>query len=203
LVRGNGRTDFQNGDAGTLYDSLTTKLFSLPDETRVYPGHDYRGHTMTTIGEEKRHNPRIAGKGREEFVQIMANLGLPPPKHIQEAVPANREVGLGKGPEQSSGAFREIEATELHALLGQVRVIDVREPHELAGELGQIDGAVNVPMGQFPKAAERFSKHEPLLFVCRSGRRSREVCEGLAQAGFTQVTNLRGGMLDYVERGRG
>lgn len=202
LVRGNGRTDFQNGDAGTLYDSITTQLFALPDATRVYPGHDYHGHTQTTIGEEKRHNPRLAGKSRAEFVGIMGSLGLPPPKHIHEAVPANREVGLGKGPEQAAAGFREIEATDVPGLLGKVRVIDVREPHELAGALGQIAGAINVPMRHFPQAADRFSREEPLLLVCRSGRRSREVCEALARAGFTQINNLRGGMLDYVERGR-
>lgn len=94
FVRGNGRTDFQNGDARTLYRSLTEVLFALPDSTRVFPGHDYRGHTMTTIGEEKRHNPRIAGKTEEQFVEIMDNLALPRPKKIDVAVPANRRCGL-------------------------------------------------------------------------------------------------------------
>lgn len=98
LVRGNGRTDFQNGDAGTLYDSLTRVLFALPDETLVYPGHDYRGHSATTIGEEKRFNPRLAGKSREEFIQIMGALKLPAPGKIQEAVPANQACGEVRRP---------------------------------------------------------------------------------------------------------
>ncbi|XXF75181.1 MBL fold metallo-hydrolase [Myxococcaceae bacterium GXIMD 01537] len=93
LVRGNGRTDFQNGDAGQLHDSITRVLFSLPDETLVYPAHDYKGRTVTTIGEEKRHNPRLAGKSREEFIHIMENLHLPKPKKIDLAVPANRACG--------------------------------------------------------------------------------------------------------------
>ncbi len=97
FVRGCGRTDFQNGDPSTLYDSITRVLFALPDDTRVFPGHDYRGHTMSTIGEEKRWNPRLAGKSREAFIQIMDNLGLAPPKHIHEAVPANRACGRAAG----------------------------------------------------------------------------------------------------------
>ncbi|MBZ4333582.1 MBL fold metallo-hydrolase [Corallococcus sp. AS-1-12] len=93
LVRGNGRTDFQNGNASQLYDSLTRVLFSLPDDTLVYPAHDYHGHMATSIGEEKRHNPRVAGKSREEFIHIMENLHLPKPKKIDIAVPANRACG--------------------------------------------------------------------------------------------------------------
>lgn len=201
LVRGNGRTDFQNGDAGTLYDSLTQKLFGLPDHTRVWPGHDYRGHTASTIGEEKRYNPRIAGKSRPEFIEIMGKLGLPPPKYIQQAVPANQELGLGAGPDQTSGRFAECDATEVAAMLGAVRVIDVREPHELSGDLGVIPGAESVPMGRFPEAASGWARQQALLVVCRSGRRSREVCEKLADLGFSKVINLRGGMLDYRERG--
>jgi glyoxylase-like metal-dependent hydrolase (beta-lactamase superfamily II) len=95
FIRGTGRTDFQNGDPAELYDSITGVLFALPDETRVYPGHDYRGLTMSTIGEEKRHNPRVAGKSRDEFVAIMQALNLPAPRHIHEAVPANRGCGRG------------------------------------------------------------------------------------------------------------
>lgn len=94
LVRGTGRTDFQNGSAEALYDSLTRVLFALPDETLVYPAHDYRGHTVSTIGEEKRFNPRIGGgKTQPEFLAKMAALALPPPKKIQQAVPANRACG--------------------------------------------------------------------------------------------------------------
>lgn len=93
LVRGCGRADFQNGNAGQLYDSITRVLFALPDETVVYPGHDYNGQTMTTIGEERRFNSRIAGRTRDEFIALMAALGLPPPKRLAESVPANRACG--------------------------------------------------------------------------------------------------------------
>jgi glyoxylase-like metal-dependent hydrolase (beta-lactamase superfamily II) len=93
LVRGCGRTDFQNGDPGALYDSITKVLFALPDDTIVWPGHDYRGHTQTTLGEERRFNPRIANRSREEFIAIMRGLNLPPPAKMAEAVPANRACG--------------------------------------------------------------------------------------------------------------
>src|SRR6185436_18761946 len=93
LIRGTGRTDFQNGDAGALYDAITQKLFHLPDATRVYPGHDYRGHSESRIGEEKLYNPRLAGKSRAEFIELMAQLQLPRPARIDEAVPANRACG--------------------------------------------------------------------------------------------------------------
>jgi len=93
LIRGCGRTDFQNGNAAQLYDSITRVLFALPGDTIVYPGHDYRGLTASTIGEEKRFNPRIAGKRCDEFVTLMGGLALPPPKKLAEAVPANRACG--------------------------------------------------------------------------------------------------------------
>jgi sulfur dioxygenase len=93
LVRGCGRADFQNGDAGQLFDSITRTLFTLPEATVVYPGHDYHGHTASTIGEERRWNPRIAHKSRDEFVALMASLDLPPPRKLGEAVPANLECG--------------------------------------------------------------------------------------------------------------
>jgi len=97
LIRGTGRTDFQNGDANALYASITGKLFTLPAPTLVWPGHDYRGHTVSTIGEELRHNPRLAGKSRLEFGVIMSRLELAPPKRIQIAVPANLSCGREAG----------------------------------------------------------------------------------------------------------
>ncbi|WP_348550329.1 MBL fold metallo-hydrolase [Acidithiobacillus sp.] len=93
LIGGCGRTDFQGGDAGTLYDSITEKLFVLPEETLVYPGHDYQGRRVSCIAEEKQLNPRLAGKSRQEFIEIMHNLDLPKPKLIDVAVPANRLCG--------------------------------------------------------------------------------------------------------------
>lgn len=93
LIRGTGRSDFQNGDASALFDSITRVLFALPDETIVLPGHDYRGLTQSTIGEEKRLNPRVAGKSRDEMIAIMTRLDLPPPKKLATAVHANRACG--------------------------------------------------------------------------------------------------------------
>ena len=100
LVRGSGRTDFQNGDPGQLYDSITRAIFSLPEATLVYPAHDYRGRTVTTVGEEQRWNPRLAGRSREEFIQIMNALHLPEPERLHEAVPANRACGRDPMPVQ-------------------------------------------------------------------------------------------------------
>jgi sulfur dioxygenase len=93
FIRGCGRTDFQSGDAGTLYDSVTQQLFTLPDSVLVYPAHDYRGHTVSTIGEERRWNPRFAGRNRAEFIEFMASLDLPDPKKMMEAIPANERCG--------------------------------------------------------------------------------------------------------------
>lgn len=93
LIRGCGRTDFQSGDAGALYDHVVQRLFTLPEATLVYPGHDYKGQTVSTIGEEKRFNPRFVGKDRTAFIQLMGTLNLPDPKKIAEAVPANQQCG--------------------------------------------------------------------------------------------------------------
>lgn len=93
LIRGTGRTDFQNGDPEKSWDSIVNKLFRLPDETLVYPAHDYKGWTVSTIGEEKRFNPRIAGKTREQYVEIMRNLHLPDPRLMDVAIPANLACG--------------------------------------------------------------------------------------------------------------
>jgi sulfur dioxygenase len=97
LIRGTGRTDFQEGSSTRLYQSITKTLFALPESTLVYPAHDYRGQTHSTIGLEKRFNPRVGGgKSEAEFVRILSELKLPPPQKIAEAVPANRECGLAQ-----------------------------------------------------------------------------------------------------------
>jgi sulfur dioxygenase len=97
LINGCGRTDFQSGSAGALFDSVTTKLFALPDDTRVWPGHDYKGQSVSTIGWEKRHNARLANRVRAEFIDLMARLDLPRPKLMDVAVPANQNLGLPHG----------------------------------------------------------------------------------------------------------
>jgi sulfur dioxygenase len=97
FIGGCGRSDFQGGDPGELYDSINGTLFALPEQTRVYPGHDYKGNRVSTIGQEKGHNPRLAGKSRAEFIALMNNLNLPRPTMIDVAVPANRNLGLPHG----------------------------------------------------------------------------------------------------------
>lgn len=95
FIRGTGRTDFQQGDARKMYHSITTRIFSYPDSTKIYPGHDYKGITFSTVGEEKKFNPRIGGgKTEDEFVKIMSELKLANPKKIDVAVPANLKCGL-------------------------------------------------------------------------------------------------------------
>ena len=98
MIDGCGRTDFQNGDAATLYRSVHEKVFSLPEDTLVYPGHDYQQRRVSTVGQEKARNPRLGGgKSIEEFVAIMSSLNLPRPKNMDLAVPANRECGEVQG----------------------------------------------------------------------------------------------------------
>src|SRR4030095_11398687 len=96
LIRGTGRTDFQNGDARTQYNSIFNRLLKLPDTTLVYPAHDYKGDTVSTIGEEKAFNPRLQVKSIDEYVELMNNLKLPNPKMMDVAVPANMKVGLAQ-----------------------------------------------------------------------------------------------------------
>ncbi len=93
FIRGCGRTDFQSGNAGVLFDSVTQRLFTLPDDTLVYPGHDYRGQTVSTIREEKQWNSRFKGRDRANFIEFMKNLNLPNPQKMMEAVPANEQCG--------------------------------------------------------------------------------------------------------------
>lgn len=94
LIKGCGRTDFQGGDAGSLFDSITKKIFTMVDETLIYPGHDYHGNRVSNVGQEKLTNPRLANKSREAFIETMAALNLPKPKLIDIAVPANRKCGV-------------------------------------------------------------------------------------------------------------
>jgi len=206
LVRGTGRSDFQNGDAGALYDSITQKLFRLPDETLVYPGHDYRGHEVSSIGEEKRHNPRLAGKSRAEFIELMGKLGLPRPARIDEAVPANRACGSASGlvndawaAASECNAFRNISPGAAYPLRGQVRFVDVREPEEYRA--AHIAGAELFPRRTLGDATAGWSRSAPLVLVCRSGNRSADAAAELARSGFERVFNLQGGMLGWQAQG--
>ena len=101
LIDGCGRTDFQEGNAGRLYDSIHQKLFTLPDDTMVYPGHDYHGRTSSTIGQERQNNSRLGkNRSRESFIELMENLNLPYPAKIKEALPANQVCGMSQGKTQ-------------------------------------------------------------------------------------------------------
>ena len=195
LIRGCGRADFQNGDARALYRSITGTLFTLPESTIVWPGHDYNGRTSSTIGEEKRHNPRLAGKTEDEFVAIMAALGLPPPKKLAQAVEANRACGT------VPASYRDIDTATLAELRDAVALVDVREPHEFTGELGHVPGSRLVPLATVLDAARDWPRDHDLVLICRSGNRSGRAAQALAAAGFTRVMNLAGGMLAWNAAG--
>lgn len=209
LVRGAGRTDFQQGDAHALYRSIREQLFSLPDACALYPAHDYEGRTSSTIGEEKAWNPRIGSDAREEdFVGYMQNLALPHPKQLAIAVPANLRAGK---PEDSSEAansdwgpvvttyagLAEIAADWVAAHLSEVELVDVRSPAEFDGELGHISGARLIPLEQLRARASEVSDTKPVVLVCQTGKRSALATVILRQAGLKRVANLAGGMVRW------
>ena len=210
LIGGTGRADFPGGDAGQQYDAIISALFTLPDETLVFPAHDYRGNLHSTIGQEKATNPRVAGHSREEYIDIMKNLGLALPDKIQEALQANQSAiddESVKFPDltQLSG-IRQITAADLDARLkaGNAPVIiDVREPEEYGDELGHLHGSRLIPLRVLPgKAAELENlKGVEIVLVCRAGVRSTTAGAILTALGFEQVTNLKGGMLEWREAG--
>src|SRR5262244_188361 len=144
LIRGTGRTDFQNGDPRAQYDSIFNKLLKLPDETLIYPAHDYKGDTVSTIGEEKRFNPRLNVKSVGEYVDLMNNLKLPDPKMMDIAVPANMQVGLHQDEIARKGwAVKAADALTLRSR-PDVAVVDLREKSEREKH-GSIPGALHAP----------------------------------------------------------
>ena len=196
FVRGCGRTDFQQGDAATLYRSVHEQIYSLPDETLIYPGHDYRGHRASTVAEERAHNPRLKTDIDEAaFVEIMHGLDLPHPKRIHEALPANMACGLREPPARPSDGrgFKEIDVDALD-LSTISRVVDVRNPEEFEDELGHLPGAVLAPLPGLREQAFGWRREGPILVVCRSGGRSARGCALLTEMGFSDVINLSGGM---------
>lgn len=202
LIRGCGRTDFQGGSAKTLYASVHEQLFTLDDEVLVYPGHDYKGRTASSIGEERAHNPRLGGgRSEEDFVALMDALNLSHPRLIDVAVPANRRLGKIGDPwkpllRADSGALQvSCDWVKQHG--DAVRLIDVREVHEFDGELGHVPNAELVPLGTLGEVAASWSREEPLVMVCRSGARSDRATLKLESMGFRKVANLTGGMLGW------
>lgn len=217
LVRGSGRTDFQQGDSRTLYRSVRDKIFSLPDACLLYPAHDYKGRTVTSVAEEKKLNPRLGGdKTEPEFVDIMANLKLAYPKKIDIAVPANLQCGLPQPAdadaapepaptwapvETSAGGIPEVTPEWVAANPGAARLVDVREPHELSGELGHVAGSTLVPLAAVESTAKGWAREGAVVAICRSGGRSGKAALQLRALGFREVASMRGGMIAWNERG--
>ncbi len=216
LIRGCGRTDFQQGSARTLYRSVHSQIFTLPPACLLYPGHDYRGLTVTSVDEERRFNPRLgSGIGEADFTGYMNNLGLPHPKRIDVAVPANLQCGLladalaqTAEPTWASLTFTfagiwEIYPHTLEEISGKVQIVDVREDSEYRGPLGHIHGAVLIPLGELAARANALARERPVVAVCRSGARSAQACVILQRLGYSDVANLAGGMLRWRAEGFG
>jgi rhodanese-related sulfurtransferase len=192
-----------------MYRSIKEQIFSLPDTCLLYPGHDYRGLTVTTVEEEKRFNPRLGGHLSEsDFAGFMANLGLAHPKQIDVAVPANLKCGRPadltppKDPDWapltlSFAGIWEIQPQGLEEHLREVQVVDVREISEFEGPLGHIRGARLIPLGELTQRAGELSRDRPIVTVCRAGGRSAQATVLLQKAGFANVANLAGGMLRW------
>ena len=206
FVRGCGRTDFQGGDARTLYRSIHDKVFTLADATTIYPGHDYKGRTCTTVAEERQFNPRLGGgKTIDEFVAIMEGLNLAQPTKIDVAVPANQNCGLLVNEQvrawspviRSGEGVPELPAAWVAAHLDQYRLIDVREPEEATGAVGRVEGADLVPLGTLEGAAAQWDRSAPLVVYCHSGKRSADAAQRLEAMGFMRVASMTGGMLAW------
>ena len=213
LIRGAGRTDFQQGSAKVLYRSVVGELFTLPDDCVVYPAHDYRGLTSSSIYEEKRFNPRLGGDRNEaDFEGFMKNLGLAHPKRIDEALPANQLCGRIQAAESSMNeswaplqrtyaGIDEINPEWVAAHCDETLILDVREPDEYVGSLGHIEGAVLIPLAQLPAQVASIETEKPIVTVCRSGGRSAQAFVLLKRAGLDRVANLTGGMIHWHEFG--
>ncbi len=215
LIRGCGRTDFQQGSPGQLYRSVQEQILSLPATCLLYPAHDYRGLTVTSVAEERRFNPRLGGDVNEaDFTGYMDNLGLPHPKLMDIAVPANLRCGepaagtvLTQGPSWAPltcnfGGIWEIQPAALDECMAGdrahvIQVIDVREPDEFGSGLGHIPGARLLPLAELAGRSAEIDKDRPVVTVCRSGARSAQATVLLQKSGFSQVANLAGGMLRW------
>jgi len=201
LIRGTGRTDFQNGDPRQQYESIFGRLLKLPDETLIYPAHDYKGETVSTIGEEKAFNPRLQVKSMDEYVEIMNNLKLSNPKMMDVAVPANMKVGLHQ--DDIAGRGWSVTAEAALALVGRpdIALIDLRENAERERH-GVIPGAIHLP---YPRLQENIAAggmlHElarstgkRLLFYCAFGERSAMAVQAAQDAGIATARHIHGGI---------
>ncbi|TXR38425.1 MBL fold metallo-hydrolase [Ectopseudomonas mendocina] len=210
LIRGCGRSDFQQGNPHTLYHSITEQLFSLPDSCQVYPAHDYNGRTQSSIGEERAFNARVGGQANEsDFVGYMDALRLPHPKRIDEAVPAN--LRSGKPPEDqlplqqdwcddlriTYAGVPEVGLEWLMAHRNGVTLLDVREPAEWEQEPlpAYLGDTLQIPVGSLHERIADIPDVLPVVALCRSGRRSALATNILREKGRPQVASLRGGWL--------
>jgi glyoxylase-like metal-dependent hydrolase (beta-lactamase superfamily II)/rhodanese-related sulfurtransferase len=201
LIRGTGRTDFQNGDPRAQYDSIFNKLLKLPEDTLVFPAHDYKGDTVSTIGEEKAFNPRLQVKSIDEYVDLMNNLKLPNPKMMDVAVPANLRVGLVQ--QEIARRGWAVTAADALALAGRpdVALVDLRERSERRKH-GVIPGSLHAP---YPALQENVRAggllHElasdtsrQILFYCAFGERSAMAVQAAQDAGLSAARHIEGGI---------
>jgi sulfur dioxygenase len=201
LIRGTGRTDFQNGSAQAQYDSIFNKLLKLPNETLLYPAHDYKGDTVSTIGEEKLFNPRLQVKSVHEYVDLMNNLKLPNPKMMDVAVPANMRVGLRQ--EEIARKGWALSAADALAMGGRadVALVDLREKSERERH-GAIPGSLHVPYpdlqaqvgpgGMLHELATATGKQ--ILFYCAFGERSAMAVQAAQDCGLKNARHIEGGI---------
>jgi rhodanese-related sulfurtransferase len=201
LIRGTGRTDFQNGDPRQQYESIFGRLLKLPNETLVYPAHDYKGDSVSTIGEEKAHNPRLRVKSIDQYVELMNNLKLANPKLMDVAVPANMKVGLHQ--DEIARRGWAVTAGQAIAFVGQpdIVLIDLRERSE-RDRHGTIPGALHVPYtalqeniakgGMLHELAKSTGKR--LLFYCAFGERSAMAVQAAQDAALSSACHIQGGI---------
>jgi sulfur dioxygenase len=213
LIRGAGRCDFQQGNAHTMYHSIKEQIFTLPDDCLLYPAHDYSGRTVSSVSEEKRFNPRIGGQADEkDFAGYMENLGLPHPKKMDIAVPANCRCGKPEddqmpkisdwGPvHQTYAGLKEIGCLWVAEHLDQIHVLDVRSEDEFDHDLGHIPNAQLIPLNELQDRLQEIPTDRPLITVCHSGSRSSQATVLLQKHGIQRVANIRGGMLAWREAG--
>ena len=214
LIRGSGRTDFQQGDPRAMYRSVRSQILTLPPGCLLYPAHDYRGLTVTSVAEERRFNPRLGGEiGEGDFVGYMNNLGLPHPKLIDIAVPANlccghpaQDTSLPAEPGWALLTFTfagiwEIQPEALEECAAEIQIVDVRERSE-RDQLRAVDSSQRaVVFVRLAQRAGELARDRPVVAVCRSGARSAQASVLLQRAGFNAVANLAGGMLRWRAEG--
>lgn len=212
LVRGCGRCDFQQGNAHTLWTSITSQIFSLPDSCLLYPGHDYTGRTVTSVAEEKAFNARLGGTATErDFVGHMDNMKLPHPHKIAEALPGNMRSGKPRDtvPEAPAWAPLQRSYAGLPELLpawvaehrDQLTILDVRSSEEFEGPDGRVAGSLLIPLPELESRASSIPSDRPVVVVCHSGSRSALATQQLLKAGHRQVANLRGGLSRWSDEG--